>query len=321
MCNECFVESRSAKHNGVNVMAAQPKSNDAGFSLAVGGSFSRAFSRANFEIASHPGYFWDLLSVAVARCHHHNLHAKSDDNDGGTKASSICRGFASGGIARSRGIHVPKSDSVSFRCGKDMIHGLMVRALLTLLLSQQRHSTRTSRNTQSGSFKSSLSTLVIFVHEECLSCSRNPSDQVVLQAQVCQDGEYVEPRRHHIFVWKRTSRLTFTSSIIILPLLQIFTRSVAAFCTLALLHSAPAKAAAAASSEQLHVGQKIANYFRGFGIPDVAILAIISALARGGTSWCRTSWYLDGIAFDDGVTGVHLGKHGSHCTTLVLAAQ
>ena len=44
--------------------------------------------------------------------------------------------------------------------------------------------------------------------------------------------------------------------------------------------SAPAWAAKAAASttEHLHTGQKIANFFRGFGIPDLAVLAIISAL-------------------------------------------
>jgi hypothetical protein len=30
--------------------------------------------------------------------------------------------------------------------------------------------------------------------------------------------------------------------------------------------------------EHLHVGQKIANYFRSFGLPDLAVLALISAL-------------------------------------------
>ena len=30
--------------------------------------------------------------------------------------------------------------------------------------------------------------------------------------------------------------------------------------------------------EHLHVGQKVANYFRTFGIPDIGILAIISAM-------------------------------------------
>ena len=39
------------------------------------------------------------------------------------------------------------------------------------------------------------------------------------------------------------------------------------------------KAAAAAETvEHLHVGQKVANYFRGFGLPDLAILAVISAM-------------------------------------------
>jgi hypothetical protein len=33
-----------------------------------------------------------------------------------------------------------------------------------------------------------------------------------------------------------------------------------------------------ASAQHLHVGQKIANYFRSFGLPDVVVLAIISAL-------------------------------------------
>lgn len=35
---------------------------------------------------------------------------------------------------------------------------------------------------------------------------------------------------------------------------------------------------AAETTEHLHIGQKVANYFRSFGLPDVAILAIISAL-------------------------------------------
>ena len=32
------------------------------------------------------------------------------------------------------------------------------------------------------------------------------------------------------------------------------------------------------TAEHLHVGQKIANYFRSFGIPDLAVLAMISAM-------------------------------------------
>jgi len=46
--------------------------------------------------------------------------------------------------------------------------------------------------------------------------------------------------------------------------------------------ASPAYAKAAKATEEvvehLHVGQKIANYFRSFGIPDLAILAIISAM-------------------------------------------
>ena len=37
-------------------------------------------------------------------------------------------------------------------------------------------------------------------------------------------------------------------------------------------------AAAVPTVEHLHVGQKVANYFRAFGIPDLGILAMISAM-------------------------------------------
>ena len=36
--------------------------------------------------------------------------------------------------------------------------------------------------------------------------------------------------------------------------------------------------ATATAVEHLHVGQKIANYFRSFGLPDLVVLALISAL-------------------------------------------
>ncbi|KAL7506685.1 hypothetical protein ACHAXN_003918 [Cyclotella atomus] len=39
-----------------------------------------------------------------------------------------------------------------------------------------------------------------------------------------------------------------------------------------------AKKATVETVEHLHVGQKIANYFRSFGLPDLAVLALISAL-------------------------------------------
>jgi ferredoxin--NADP+ reductase len=46
-----------------------------------------------------------------------------------------------------------------------------------------------------------------------------------------------------------------------------------------LLHTPPVSAkAAVAVKEHLHTGQKIANFFRSFGIPDLGVLAIISAL-------------------------------------------
>jgi hypothetical protein len=50
--------------------------------------------------------------------------------------------------------------------------------------------------------------------------------------------------------------------------------------TVAAISFPPAYAAKAAQEtvEHLHVGQKIANFFRSFGIPDLAVLAIISAM-------------------------------------------
>ncbi|KAL7548418.1 hypothetical protein ACHAWF_011707 [Thalassiosira exigua] len=45
--------------------------------------------------------------------------------------------------------------------------------------------------------------------------------------------------------------------------------------------SPPASAAAKAASEaveHLHLGQKVANYFQSFGIPDLGVLALISAM-------------------------------------------
>jgi uncharacterized membrane protein len=67
-------------------------------------------------------------------------------------------------------------------------------------------------------------------------------------------------------------------------LAKSFVLSAAVVGTIATLSPPPAYAAAKAAAdakgavEHLHVGQKIANYFRSFGLPDLAILAIISAL-------------------------------------------
>lgn len=55
---------------------------------------------------------------------------------------------------------------------------------------------------------------------------------------------------------------------------------VAIATTISTVSAPPAFAAKAAEevAEHLHVGQKIANYFRTFGIPDLAVLAMISAM-------------------------------------------
>jgi Putative small multi-drug export protein len=57
------------------------------------------------------------------------------------------------------------------------------------------------------------------------------------------------------------------------------------FCTLAMMYTPAAMAAkkvavaaAATPAVHLHTGQKIANYFRSFGIPDVVVLAMIAAM-------------------------------------------
>ena len=61
-------------------------------------------------------------------------------------------------------------------------------------------------------------------------------------------------------------------------------RTAAALLAIAAAASpSPAQAAKAAKAttevvEHLHVGQKIANYFRSFGVPDLAVLALISAM-------------------------------------------
>jgi Putative small multi-drug export protein len=51
---------------------------------------------------------------------------------------------------------------------------------------------------------------------------------------------------------------------------------------MAILSHSPNMALAASSQasviDHLHTGQKIANFFRSFGLPDIAVLAIISAL-------------------------------------------
>ncbi|GKY95871.1 hypothetical protein MPSEU_000547700, partial [Mayamaea pseudoterrestris] len=65
---------------------------------------------------------------------------------------------------------------------------------------------------------------------------------------------------------------------------KILSRAAVCVAALALVQLtfavAPAHARKVAKvvGEHLHTGQKVANFFRGFGIPDLAVLAIISAL-------------------------------------------
>ena len=76
------------------------------------------------------------------------------------------------------------------------------------------------------------------------------------------------PKRHQ-------KRNTFRSAA-----KHIFSFVVIASTITAISPPAYAKAAKVAeeTAEHLHVGQKIANYFRSFGIPDLAVLAMISAM-------------------------------------------
>jgi hypothetical protein len=67
-------------------------------------------------------------------------------------------------------------------------------------------------------------------------------------------------------------------------IVQLLKNAAVSFCFLALTHTPAALAAkkgavaTVATVEHLHTGQKVANFFRSFGLPDVAVLAIISAL-------------------------------------------
>lgn len=51
-----------------------------------------------------------------------------------------------------------------------------------------------------------------------------------------------------------------------------------AFLAIAMVQMPLAAHAARRTTEHLHTGQKVANFFRTFGIPDLGVLAIISAL-------------------------------------------
>ena len=63
-------------------------------------------------------------------------------------------------------------------------------------------------------------------------------------------------------------------------------RALLGLCAVALLQASTASpawaakkaAVTAAVPETLHTGQKIAKFFQSFGIPDLGVLAIISAL-------------------------------------------
>jgi Putative small multi-drug export protein len=63
--------------------------------------------------------------------------------------------------------------------------------------------------------------------------------------------------------------------------LQVISRLAIAFLAIAMVQM-PLTAHAAKKvkdvTEHLHTGQKVANFFRTFGIPDLGVLAIISAL-------------------------------------------
>lgn len=75
----------------------------------------------------------------------------------------------------------------------------------------------------------------------------------------------------------------FVQNLIIVSL-QILYKAAATLSMLALATCAASSPAMAASKnvapvvEHLHLGQKVANYFRRFGLPDLAVLAIISAM-------------------------------------------
>ena len=59
---------------------------------------------------------------------------------------------------------------------------------------------------------------------------------------------------------------------------RLISRTAFALAALTMFQAAPALAKSAETVEHLHTGQKIANFFMGFGLPKWAVLAIISAM-------------------------------------------
>lgn len=96
-----------------------------------------------------------------------------------------------------------------------------------------------------------------------------------LQTYDCQNLNDVDAEK------KRTKPQAVLKALskVALPLLMtVFTMSMAQQPAIAATKKAAAVATAAPIVETLHTGQKIANFFRSFGIPDVAVLAIIAAM-------------------------------------------
>lgn len=78
------------------------------------------------------------------------------------------------------------------------------------------------------------------------------------------------PRRHR----KRTALRSLAKSVLSFAVILSTITAISSPSA----HAAKAAVDTAETVEHLHVGQKIANYFRSFGIPDLAVLAIISAM-------------------------------------------
>lgn len=99
----------------------------------------------------------------------------------------------------------------------------------------------------------------------------------------------VAPRAAALALWRRDAATEPSAAPTVaaaprarrvLPALASRTVAALALAALATAGAAPPALASAAveAGEHLHVGQRVANYFRTFGIPDLGILALISAM-------------------------------------------
>lgn len=144
---------------------------------------------------------------------------------------------------------------------------------------------------KTGPFLSSLRALVAVAL--CVVSSNGFSFSSLTNA-AARSQFSVKPAIRDVMVQKSKPRIASDSTQHVSmksALSKVVSKAAMGLCALVLMQAATAPAAHAAKAaatasvtttaatvETLHTGQKIANYFRSFGIPDLGVLAIISAL-------------------------------------------